>query len=432
MTNLSSIFPGERVQVQTKHATYEGIFLEHPDPKVILIKLDNGYNMGLKMNKDLKISKIGKRVKPSAAPQFKASEKNLPKLSLVSTGGTITSRLDYKTGAVSPLTKPSELLASVGELAKIADIHIESPFSIFSEDMSPKEWSTIAKLVLQELRGKSEGVIVTHGTDTLGYTSAALAFALGKINKPVVLVGGQRSSDRGSFDGAQNLITAAHYALSDIKQVAIVMHGSESDDYSLALPGAKVRKMHTSRRDAFRPVNSLPLAKIWPDGRIEKIYPKLIADLETPKIKVGTRTRFSDKAAHIKFVPGMNPDIIDYHIEEGYRGIIIEGTGLGQIPTNEQKGSWLPAIRKASKAGVFIGISPQTLYGKLDPYVYSAGRKLLDAGAVHLKDMLPETAYVKLSWVLAQTKDLDEVKSLMLANIAGEYSNRESPNEFLF
>lgn len=427
----TEIIPGERVQVQTKTQKYEGYLLEHPDPNVILLKLDNGYNAGIRYSKDVKIAKLGKKIAPSPSPKLKPSRILRPQISLVSTGGTITSRLDYSTGAVYPLTKPAELLASVGEVNDLAEFNIVSPFSIFSEDMSPDEWSKIAKAVSKELKSNSKGVIVTHGTDTLGYTAAALSFALGKLNKPVALVGGQRSSDRGSFDGAQNLIAGVHYCLSDINEVAIVMHGSESDDYSLAIPGTKVRKMHTSRRDAFRPINALPIAKIWPDGKIERIS----ASEEHPnkKVKAGSSAKFEKKVALIKYVPGLNPDVLDYYVSEGYKGVVIEGTGLGHVSALEHKeSSWLPAIKRAVKSGTFVGIAAQTLYGKLDPYVYSTGRRLIDAGAVHLKDILPETAYVKLSWVLAQTKDSDEIRSLMLANIAGEYSERESPSEFLY
>ncbi len=428
MVKLSTLLPGERVTVHKKNVIYEGMVLQHPDPKVLLLKLVNGYNVGLRINKELKIVRVGKKVGATPAPKLKP-KKGLPQLSLVSTGGTITSRIDYKTGAVYPLTKPSELLASVGELADIANIKVKSPFSIFSEDMTPKEWSEIAKAVLKELKSNSKGVIVTHGTDTLGFTAAALSFALGKLSKPVALVGGQRSSDRGSFDGAMNLITAAHYCLSDINEVAIVMHGSESDNYSLAIPGTKVRKMHASRRDTFRPINTSPLAKIWPDGKIEKISSKP----KHEEVKIGVRTKFEPKVALIKFAPGLSPHILDYFVDEGYRGVIIEATGLGHVTTLEHnEHSWLPAIRKAVKSDVFVGMVPQTLYGRLDPYVYSTGRKLMEAGAVYLKDILPETAYVKLSWVLGQTKDSDEIRGLMLANIAGEFSDREAPGEFLY
>jgi len=431
MVRLSELIPGERVTVRTKDITYDGMVLQHPNPNIILLKLKNGYNVGIRVDKSVKIVRVGKKSAPPNIPKLKTSKKGLPQISLVSTGGTITSRVDYKTGAVHPLTKPSELLASVGELADIANIKISSPYSILSEDMTTSDWSKIAKIVLRELKSSSKGVIVTHGTDTLGFTAAALSFALGHVSKPVALVGGQRSSDRGSFDGAQNLITATHYCLSDMNEVAVVMHGSESDDYSLAIPGTKVRKMHTSRRDAFRPVNTLPIAKIWPDGKIEKISREI--KNEIPKIKIGTRTTFEPKVALIKFVPGLSPGVLDYYISKNYKGVVIEGTGLGHVATIEhEEHGWLPAIRNAVKSGMFVGMAPQTIYGRLDPFVYSAGRMLLEAGVVYLKNILPETAYVKLSWVLGQTKDLDEIKGLMLANIAGEFSDRESPSEFLY
>lgn len=428
----SGVVPGERVVVKTKELSYEGLLIENPSIDNILLKLNNGYNVGIKTDRILKINRLNKQSSHISSPKIKNIKMGLPKISMIATGGTIASRVDYNTGAVSPLTKPSELIASITEIANLADVGIINLLSMSSEDMTQDEWSKITKAVIKELKSDSRGVILTQGTDTIGYTAAALSFALGDINKPVAIVGGQRSSDRGSFDGAQNLITAVHYCLSDINQVAVVMHGSESDDFSLAILGTKVRKMHTSRRDAFRPINALPLAKIWPNGKIEKVYLQKQNQTRS-KLKVVNPTKFSKKVALVKFVPGLHPDVIDYYISEGYKGIIIEGTGLGHVSTMEPREySWMPAIRRAIKSGVFIGIAPQTLYGSLDPYVYSSGRQMLDAGVVHLKDILPETAYIKLCWVLEQTKDKDEIRSLMLSNLAGEISDRELPNEFLY
>jgi glutamyl-tRNA(Gln) amidotransferase subunit D len=424
---------GDKVEVETKDGKFSGLVMPSLDKEILTLKLDNGYNIGLKLDRDVKIKKIATRQKEKLVPINPPIKKNLPNIVIIATGGTITSKIDYTTGGVSPLTKPKELILTTPELLDIVNIkRIISPFTIFSEDMSAKEWQIIAKEVARELN-KSDicGVIVTHGTDTLHYTAAALSFMLKNLNKPVALVGGQRSSDRGSFDGGMNLICAAHYCKSDIAEVAIVMHANSADDFCIANRGTNVRKMHTSRRDTFRPINELPLAKIWPNGQIEKINSVIKVRNEKEKVKVDAD--FDDKIALIKFFPGASPDILRYFVEKGYKGVIVEATGLGHVATNplNKKNSWLPVIKETVEKGLFVGFAPQCIYGHLDPYVYSAGRQLLEAGVVYL-NMLPETALVKLGWVLAHAKRKEDVKELMLTNLAGEILEKISPETYLY
>ena len=424
---------GDRVEVKTKTQTYSGVVMPAPEDQknLLMIKLDSGYNLGIKITKDVSVKKIGQiEVQKQVAIKLPI-KKDLPSVSIIATGGTITSKVDYVTGGVGPLTKPAELLLTTPELLDIVNIRkISSPFAIWSEDMTYKEWQEIAKAVAAEINTNDSGVIVTHGTDTLHYTAAALSFMLRNLSKPVALVGGQRSSDRGSFDGAQNLICAAHYCKSDIAEVAIVMHGTSSDEYCLATRGTNVRKMHTSRRNAFRPINELPLAKIWPAGKIEITNPNYKKRKSEETV---ADTKFEPKVALVKYFPGADPAILDFYLEKKYRGLIIETTGLGHVSTNpKQKTTWLPKIKELIKAGIFIGFAPQTIYGRLDPYVYSAGRRLTEAGVVHLDNMLAETAFVKLGWILGHTQDLDEAKKLMLTNLAGEIIPRIEQGTFLY
>lgn len=425
---------GDRVEVKTKEGKFVGFVMPSADAKILTIKLDSGYNMGLKLAKGVSVKKIGtlgKEKLPSIKPPIK---KNLPNIVIITTGGTITSKVDYATGGVSPLTKPEDVLLATPELLDIVNIKkVISPFAVFSEDMTSREWQIIAKEVAKELNQKDiSGVIVTHGTDTLHYTAAALSFMLKNLNKPVALVGGQRSSDRGSFDGGMNLICAAHYCKSNIAEVAIVMHGNSSDNFCIASRGTNVKKMHTSRRDAFRPINELPLAKIWPEGKLEMIN-KNSKPRDNNK-KAEADTKFESKIALVKFFPGANPEILNHFIDKGYKGIIIEATGLGHVSTNpfNKKNSWLEAIREATKKGVFIGFAPQCLYGRLDPYVYSAARQLLDAGVCYLDSMLSETAYIKLGFVLAHSKNRAETKKLMLKNMSGEIVKQILPESYLY
>jgi len=426
---------GDKVEVSLKGKTYTGIVMPTPElaeKKILIIKLANGYNIGFKLTSDLKIKKIGKE-KFEGLPKYKAKENSeLPNVSIISTGGTITSRVDYKTGAVYPLENPEELLLSVPELIDIVNLRkIVQPFAILSEDMSPKEWQKIAVESAELLNSEDIGLIITHGTDTLHYTAAALSFMLKNLSKPVALVGGQRSSDRGSFDGALNLICAAHYCKSNIAEVAVVMHGESSDSFCYAHRGTKVRKMHTSRRDAFKSINDFPLAKIFKDGKI-KILNKTHKQRFDHHAETVADTNFEPKVALVKFYPGANPEILNYFVDKKYKGIVIEATGMGHVSTQplDEKNSWLPAIKDAIKKDIAVCLAPQTLYGRLDPFVYRSARLLLNAGVIYLEDMLPETALVKLGWVLGHTKNPKEVKENMLTNFAGEINKKHSFNLF--
>lgn len=430
--------PGDRVHV-TKPGTakgYHGILLpriDTGDPSCLIVKLDTGYNAGVAFTPELHIEKSGEGTTLERFPEVHLEEKKgLPNLALIATGGTIGSRVDYRTGGVHMLLSPQEILFGVPELSNIANLtRVLSPYKMASEDLAPAQWKELAELVAQEVnREDISGVIITHGTDTLGYTAAALSFMLPNLSKPVAIVGAQRSPDRGSFDGAMNLVCAARYCASDIAEVAAVMHATTNDDYCHANPSTKVRKMHSSRRDAFRTINALPYAKVFADGRFEHLREDY---RERTNAKIEADTKFEEKVALIKAYPGSDPGIIDHYISEGYKGIVIEGTGLGHVPTQPKlkKHSWIPHVEKATKKGVVIAATTQCLYGRTNPYVYTNLRLLSQAGAVFCQDMLPETAYVKLGFLLAHKEDSDEVKRLMTENLAGEINTRHTDDIFL-
>jgi len=421
---INKLLPGDYISFKLDGVKHNGLVLPQTNKEVLFIKLENGYNIGFKHSEIKNTKVVAKKLAKSKAPTLKGNTK-LPTLALITTGGTITSSVDYKTGAVTSLTKPEELLAQIPELQKLANIKIFTPLNVMTEDMTHNDWQKLAKLIHKKLQEESiRGVILTMGTDILHYVSAAMAFMLGKLDKPVAVVGGQRSSDRGSFDGAQNLICAAHYCLSNINQVAVVMHGTSEDTYCIASPGTKVRKMHASQRDSFRPINTLPFAKIWPDGKIEK-------SKNIPTITTDFNPDFSNKIALVKFIAGAGPEIFDYYVSKGCKGVIIEGTGLGHLPVS-CKHTWIPSLKKAIKSGVFVGMTTQCLYGSANPNVYTNLRLVADTGVTYLKDMLPEAAYVKLGCTLARTKKLAEVKRLMLQNWTGEISERVEEGTFLY
>ena len=420
---------GKKVKITTATEELQGTILHSYDPKIILLKLTSGYNIGIEKNKIKKIQEIKTKEKKQ---EFKAKTKkpkvNLPGIAIIVTGGTITSRIDYETGGVKPLTKPEDIIALAPKIQEIAKITIiEKPFLVASENLNTKHWIALAKLCEKLLNKKeNKGIIILQGTDILHYTAAALSFMLKDLNKPVVLTYSQRSIDRGSSDALLNLTCAAQVAISDIAEVMLVGHATTNDNFCFALRGTKTRKMHTSRRDTFRPINTKPIATIWED-KIEKhsTYKK-----RDEKKKVKCQATFDNKIALIKWHPNSSPDILEFYKKQKYKGLIIEATGLGHVAT-EEKNSWLEPIKKVIKSGIIVCFAPQTIYGTLDPLVYAPGRKLKDAGVIFLKDILPETAYIKLGWLLGREKNKNKIKELMLQNLAGEYNPKLSIGDFL-
>ncbi len=418
---------GSNVKVKSKGTEYSGEVLPSTDNETLFLKLENGYNVGLAI-KSISSSSSLKSAKKSSKNPKKQEKQNpkLPKISIITTGGTIASKVEYKTGAVAPLESPQELLSSVPQLKKKINIaDVISPISILSENVTFEDWQKLAEFVARELNEGKEGVIVLHGTDTMHYTSAALSFMLENLNKPVAIVGSQRSSDRGSFDGAENLLCAAEYAKSDIAEVSVIMHASSSDNKCLAIPGTKARKMHTTRRDAFRPINSFPFAEITPAGKITKIFDYN----KKSKGKVNVNISFEPKIALIKIHPEISADILNFYIDKGFKGIIFEGTGMGHMPLND---SWKSALRIAKRRNIFIGMTSQCLYGTTNPNVYQTGRELEELGIVYLKDILPETAFVKLGCILGRTNNFVKVKELMLQNLKGEFNSRLTKSQYLY
>lgn len=427
---------GDKIRAETKDKKFRGILMPNPDEDGLVIKLENGYNRFVPFNKIQKIIRKKKGEDVGKIPSVKKKkDKKLPNVVIVSTGGTIGTHVDYKTGGVFMCRTPEQILSTVPEISDVINItKMENPFTVASEDMTPEHWEKVCEIVGKHAKKKSvDGIIVTMGTDTMHYLSAALSFTLPKLSKPVAVVGAQRSPDRGSFDGKMNLLCAAQYCRAGIKQVATVMHGSTSDDYCLAIKGTKVRKMHSSRRDAFRPINEPPVAKLWPGREPRVINPPGRADNKTELVN-GFK-----KVGLVKAYPGSDPSILDWHVKKGYKGIIIEGTGLGHVPTGkssdnvklfDEKKSWLPKVKKAVKKGVVVGVTSQTIYGKVNPYVYRNLRLLKEAGAVFCEDMHSETAMVKLSWLLANKPK--KAGELLNQDLVGEINERRIEKTFLY
>ncbi|MHA7646424.1 Glu-tRNA(Gln) amidotransferase subunit GatD [Nitrosopumilus sp. S4] len=396
--------------------TYLGIIMpryEHSDNKHIVLKLKSGYNIGLEIEKIQRIEKIKSVEKTNQ--QYEKVEKvsGLPKILLLSTGGTIASKIDYRTGAVTPVLTAEELNSSVPELSKMASIDTEVLFSEYSENITPEHWLQIAEKIKDYSKSDYSGIIVAHGTDTMHYTSAFLSFALAGFPIPIVLVGSQRSSDRASSDAALNLIGATKFIIeSNTKGVFIVMHQDENDDTLACHIGTRVRKNHTSKRGAFQTIGDNP-AFIISENQIQKNFSKDFFKINEfqSKIKLDTRV------ALVKYYPGYNPKLLDHIIEMGYRGIIFEGTGLGHIGN-----TMYDSVKKAKEKGIFLGMTSQCIDGRISMTVYESGRDLLDLGIIPLENMIPEVALVKTMWAMGNFQDAEEIKKIMLENIASELS----------
>jgi len=415
--------PGDIVRIRTEDDVLEGTYIEKPSllgADTIVLKLEHGYNIGIDKHKikDIKIVKesVKRKVKHEPLPV----NKKLPTVLILSTGGTISSKVDYTTGGVLAEYDAHDFVEMCPELSEIANIQAERAIQIMSEDMSTDNWSNIAQVVADRL-DNVDGIVITMGTDTFGYTAAALSFAL-SVNKPVILTAAQRSIDRGSSDAFFNLICAVKAAAEwDGAEVVTCMHGTSADDHCLLLRGTKVRKMHSSRRDAFRPINTSPLASITP----KKITPSSMEHKKRGKGKTKLNNLFSSDVGIVYAHPGMKPEVFDTYRK--YKGIIIAGTGFGHVPMQVYE-----RVKELIDNGVFVGMTTQSLYGSTSSTVYSPLRRLsLEVGITYLKDMLLETAFAKLSWAAGNKKNIEEIKKTMLDNIAHELNDRQDFNDFL-
>ncbi len=412
---------------------FRGILMPHTgssEPDTIIVKLGSGYNVGIRCGQNTKLELVSKK-SAEKIPETLIAQKPMPqsnnakpKIAILHTGGTIASRLDSRTGGVIASFTAEDLVAMFPELMQIADIRTKRVFSIMSESMRFSHYRYLAKEIAKEVEDGVDGIIVGHGTDTMHYTSAALSFMLQNISVPVILVGAQRSSDRGSTDAAQNLINAAFFmANSEFSGVAICMHENLDDDSCLILPACKTRKMHTSRRDAFRPINSLPWARVsHVQGKIEFI--KNDYEKKDKKRKLELNPNMEDKVALIKTTTNTDSSLIDFFIEKNYKGLVLEGTGLGHTPD-----VLLESLGRATKGGMLVCMTSQTLYGRVNMNVYSPQRDLLKIGVIPCEDMLPETAFIKLSWLLGNFSR-EKARELMGKNLRGEITDRTLPDTF--
>jgi len=416
------------VRALTSRGDFEGLMLprsETSDDEHLVLKLSSGYNIGLRHDTVRSLEKIGYR-----EAHYKIPEKEFPidpakpRVKLFGTGGTIASRLDYRTGAVIPAFSPGELYGSVPELADICNLETEKLFGVFSENMGPEQYLILAERVGEAIRQGYAGIVIGHGTDTMHHTAAALSFMVQRPPVPIVMVGSQRSSDRPSSDAALNLInatwTAAH---GPIAEVMVCMFGPTSDQYNLLHRGTRVRKMHSSYRSTFRTLGDIPLAMVE-RGRLTPLKDCLPRRDDRD---VTVRAAYDKRVTLVYYYPGMNADVIEALVEKGYKGIVIAGTGLGHVNRKTY-----PALQRARDAGVQVYMTLQTLWGFVQMHVYETGREILQLGVIPLANMLPEVAFIKLGWALGvYPDDPAAVRELMTTTVAGEMTEREPHDGYL-
>ncbi|MDY6771550.1 MAG: Glu-tRNA(Gln) amidotransferase subunit GatD [Candidatus Nanohaloarchaea archaeon] len=423
---------GDRLRILHDGGEEQGTLMPRSDQgntDAIVIKLDSGYNLGIDTDQinDIEVLDSGEQPEPDQ-PTVPDRDPDKPDIAVLHTGGTIASRVSYREGGVKPAFDPEDLLQMYPEIFDEANIDSDVIAQMLSEDMEPAHWQEIAAAVA-ERREDVDGIIIGHGTDTMQYTAAALSFMLEGLDIPVVLVGAQRSSDRPSSDAAMNLISAVEFIKEDIPGVFVCMHQHSSDDTAAVHRGTRVRKMHTSRRDAFQSIGAKPVATVDYDERSVTLHD----EISGPDEAFSLRDELDTDVGLLKTHPGMDPDQVRRH--EDRSGLIIEGTGLGHMPVNsfddhtQHHDDILDAVDDLADDSL-VAMASQTISGRVNMNVYDAGVKIRKAGVVPAANMPPETALVKLMWSLGQTGDPDTARDLFTQNVAGEIQDREEHDDY--
>lgn len=408
---MSDYRSGDRINCTVGGHRYGATYITERDGRAV-VKLESGYNIGVPYEA---LSWEGRpKIEPPALAQ-PYQRKDLPELAIISTGGTIASRVDYRTGAVTSQFSAEDILRAIPDLASIGRFRTEQISSILSENMTRRIWQDLARTIFNDIRSGVAGVMVTHGTDTMAYSAAAISFMV-ETPVPVIFVGSQRSADRPSSDNAMNALCAASAAVSPLGEVAVVMHATMSDDRCAIHRGTRVRKMHTSRRDAFQSMGMPPLGYVDYPALSLTLSPEAVARGEREPV---LREKMEELCGLVSFYPGMNPSVLEAY--RGYRGVVLAGTGLGHVST-----PWVKGLAELARDGTSVVMTSQCLHGRVCDRVYDTGRDLLAAGVMEGEDMLPEVALVKLMWVLGQTDDDRGVRALMGENLRGEIRRRST------
>ena len=438
---------GDSVKLLSNKGDYNGIIMpryESFNDDYIVIKLKSGYNIGIlieniknitsdnsssdsmnvSLNNNSRIEEHSKNFIQPKENNYSCDEshthKSLPKILILSTGGTIASKIDYRTGGVTSILNASELYEIFPEISNYASIFPEFLFNEYSENLTPNHWSLLSERVSYAILNEHfDGIIVSHGTDTIHYTSSAMSFALQNLSIPVVLVGSQRSSDRPSSDAFTNLLGAIKFITkTKFTGIFVCMHHTPSDNIIACHLGTRLRKNHTSKRNAFQSLDSIPFALIDNSEIVCNTDLKRINEGSNITKKFISKTSFDDRVFLLKFYPGFDPTFLDHFLNFDYKVIILEGTGLGHINKN-----CFPYLEKLINAGIVIFMTSQCIYGRVQMTVYDTGRDLLDLGIIPLSDMGSETAIVKAMWALSNSSNMKDLVEIMKINVSNEVSD---------
>ncbi|MCL2550362.1 MAG: Glu-tRNA(Gln) amidotransferase subunit GatD [Methanimicrococcus sp.] len=416
---------GDFVKVEKDGVFYEGHVIPGAAGYITLKMVGGGYVAGFSEN-EVRITilppvsvlseppkKVVRNAAKGAGIKIRPSGK---KITIITTGGTIAVYLNQETWTVSPSFQGEDLLLEVPELEGFADFKIRDVFHLLSENMKPENWKELAQVIYDEIKAGADGIIVTHGTDTMTYSAAAAAYMI-DTPVPIVFTGAQRSPDRPSSDNHMNLLCAARAAAGDIAEVLIVMHGSVSDDYCALHRAVKTRKMHTSRRDTFQSINAFPIANMdYFTGELTFLS-DFAEYAKRGENALKITPLLEEKCAVVKFVPGANAAVFDYYVEQGYRGIVLEGVGLGHVSDD-----WIPSLKKAADKKIPVVVTSQCVNGKTALGTYETGLAMKEAGVIEADDQITEAVFVKLMWLLGQGFDYEKVKALISTEMKGDMS----------
>jgi glutamyl-tRNA(Gln) amidotransferase subunit D len=412
--------PGDRIHVERGAETFEGVLLPSSTPDTLVVKLDSGYNVGLDRDAST-VDVLESGVYDIEDAQSEGESKiefddDLPTISLISTGGTIASTVDYRTGAVTAQFDAEDVLRAVPDLAGLANYRGRVVANILSENMTPGVWQDLAHAIEEEIEAGADGVVVMHGTDTMQFTASAIAFMM-DTTVPIVFTGSQRSADRPSSDNVMNAVCSVEAAKSDCAEVLVCMHADGADERCALHRGTRVRKNHTSRRDAFETVGAKPLGEVDYETREVTFHRECEERAENPTEELAIHPDIEPAVELVKFTPGMDASRLESLADSD--GVVIEGTGLGHVHTD-----LIPIVDDLTDGGTHVVMTSQCIEGRVCDRVYDTGRDLLDAGIVEGEDMLPGTAKVKLMWALANS---ESVADTMETSLAGEIQDRSTP-----
>ena len=429
---------GDRVRINAStpegSVTHEGILLAPATGGHVTVKLDNGYNVTFQQSEisDMELIAAGSEVE-TRLQSTPSENPDLPEVWILHTGGTIASKVDYVTGAVAARFEPEELLDAVPELAQHARIRAKKLGNMWSDDIRPRHWNAMMAETKRAFDAGAAGVVITHGTDTMHFSAAAAAFSWsGEGKRPpgrIVFTGSQRSSDRGSTDGTENLLAAVHWAAHGPEPSGdngdtsvIVMHAESDDGLCSVLPGCAARKFHSSRRNAFQTINAEPIGTIHV-GRNGEC--SINTSVQPPTREVANEPiEFNESIRILQLMAGAHMFADQIELAHHYDAILFHGTGLGHLPIEDPNGDSPEneAMREAlenycSNGGVAV-MTTQCIHGPIHMDVYSKGRDQQEIGVLGNHATLgPDAALVKLHFLLSREQDIEAGWN---ANLCGE------------